>query len=58
MASIMKLANEKKNKLAKVEEHKRRLASEEAQRIKDKLQYHDEKLSKSNARNREWLTMK
>jgi len=26
----MKLANEKKNKLAKVEEHKRRLASEEA----------------------------
>lgn len=54
----MKLANEKKNKLAKVEEHKRRLASEEAQRIKDKLQYHDEKLSKSNARNREWLTMK
>ena len=58
MASIMKLANEKKNKLAKVEEHKRRSASEEAQRIKDKLQYHDEKLSKSNARNRECLTMK
>ena len=54
----MKYQQDKKLKFKKVEEHHRRLASEEAQRIKEKLVFHEEKISKSNARNRDYLTMR
>ena len=41
MASIMKNAEKKKETLGKVEEFKRRMQSEERQRIKEKLETHE-----------------
>jgi len=43
----MKFAEDKKEKLGKIEEFKRRLQSEEAYRIKEKLETHDIKVARS-----------
>ena len=58
MASIMKVREREKEKKLKVEEFQNRLKTEEAQRIVEKLEYHDLKIAKSNNRNRDCLTMK
>ena len=58
MASIMKVREREKEKKLKVEEFQNRLKTEEAQRIIDKLEYHEGKIAKSNNRNRDCLTMK
>ena len=47
MASIMKNAEKKAEKILKVEEFKRRMQSEERQRIKEKLEMHDLKIAHS-----------
>ena len=56
MDSILQFAEKKKEKQGKVEEFKRRMQTEEATRIKENLEIYDQKLSKTNARNRECLT--
>lgn len=58
MASIMKNAERKAEKILKVEEFKRRMQSEERQRIKEKLELHDLKIAHSTQRNREYLTLR
>lgn len=58
MASIMKNAEKKAEKILKVEEFKRRMQSEERQRIKEKLELHDLKIAHSTQRNREYLTVR
>lgn len=58
MESIMKNAEKKAEKILRVEEFKRRLQSEERQRIKEKLEMHDLKIAHSTQRNREYLSLR
>ena len=58
MATIMKNAEKKAEKILKVEDYKRRMQSEERQRIKERLEMHDIKLARSTQRNRECMTLR
>ena len=58
MASIMKNAEKKAEKILKVEDFKRKLQSEERERIKEKLEMYDMKQARSTQRNRECMTLR
>ena len=58
MASIMKNAEKKAEQICKVEEFKRKMQSEERQRIKEKLEMNDIKQARSTQRNREYMTLR
>lgn len=58
MATIMKNAEKKAEQILKVEDFKRKMQSEERERIKEKLEMHDLKIARSTQQNRECMTLR
>lgn len=58
LAAIMKNAEKKAEKILKVEDFKRKMQSEERERIKEKLEMYDMKQARSTQRNRECMNLR